>query len=234
MAFGLLNELSNDQKGEFYVKYRYIVLLFLALAFTIPASIKTEYKDYSGDRVDLALQVKPYSDSALLLTWQPEGQQDVLGYEIERHNAEGQFVSAGFVPALRGSKTRNFQFVYYPESSGKQVYRLKKIKTDRSEILSREIIYRFQAESGIRNMQAVLKNGSVEIQFQNEVSQDINLTVLNASGQKISSSLPRWFEDGEQNLTWNYAQSDQKLASGTYVLELHTGTGICKTELKIK
>lgn len=216
------------------MKYRNIILVFLAIAFTIPASIKTEYKNYAGDRVDLSLRMKPYSDSAVLITWKPEGQRDVLGYEIERHDETGQFVTVGFVPALRGSKARKFQFIDYPATSGKQVYRLKKIKTDGSAVHSREDEFQFRTESGIRELQAVQKRGTLELQFQNEAPQEVSLVVFNASGQKVASILPQWFDNGPQKIVWNIAKESRKIANGTYIAELHGKAGIYKTEVKLE
>jgi len=224
--------LSVDQQGDSYVRYVYLALLLIAFAFAVPASIKTAYKTYSDDRIDLSIEVKSYDDSAVLVTWEPEAKNDILGYEIQKHNEKGEFVAVGFVPALGGAKTTDYRFVDYLSSSGSQVYRLKRIKSDKSELLSREVAFDMQSDKQIWGLEAVENRNSVEISFTTFRSQEISFKILNAAGQKIDTILPQWVVEGKQTITWKHKEIDgQMLPAGCYVIVLQSENGAYKTEV---
>ncbi|MFQ5628473.1 MAG: hypothetical protein ACE5I1_06915 [bacterium] len=214
------------------MRYVYLALLLIAFAFAVPASIKTAYKTYSGDRIDLSIEVKTYDDSAVLVAWEPEATNDILGYEVQSHNENGEFEAVGFVPALRGAKATDYKFVDYPTIEGDLVYRIKKIKTDNSELLSREIAFRKQSEKHIWGFEAVEHQNSVEISFTTFRSQEVSFKILNAAGQKIDVILPQWVEEGKQTITWNHKKGESNTApAGSYIIVLQSEKGEFKTEI---
>lgn len=217
------------------MRYLSLALVLIVCAFTLPAVIKTEYKDYSDKRIDLSLQVRPYANSDLLLTWQPEDGTDILGYEVQRHNAKREFETIGFVPALRGNKSREYRFVASPDDFKEQVYRLKKIKTNKSEQLSREVSFNIQSAIPFHHLKALVKKRIVEISFMNDSSREVSMRVINASGQHVFTALPQWLDEGECKVVWNRKNNEgARVPAGIYIIELQSENGKNRTEIDLK
>lgn len=217
------------------MRYLSLALVLVVCAFALPAVIKTEYKDYSDDRIDLSLQVQPYANSDLLLTWQPEDSTDVLGYEVQRHNSKHEFETIGFVPTLRGNKNREYRFVDSPDYIKEQVYRLKKIKTNKSVQLSSEVSFNNQSVTPFHHLKVLVKKNTVEFSFKNYSSQEVSMSVINASGQNVFTKLPQWLDEGECKMVWNRKCNEGlQVPSGIYIIELQSENGKSRTEIELK
>lgn len=107
------------------VKVLGILIIAFGLIAVLPNSIKTGYNSGTAEYAGLNIQLEHYGDGCVLISWDIDQEQGVVGYEIQRRSLAEDFQTVGYIPAYGIGVPATYRYVDQPEQPGMQTYRIR-------------------------------------------------------------------------------------------------------------
>lgn len=169
--------------------------------------------------VELSSFTAGLSNSSINLRWTTQTELNNYGFEIERGTNNSTFIKIGFIKG-NGTTTlpHNYSFVDNNISgSSKFLYRLKQIDVGGHFNYSKEIEVEVIPEHFVlyQNFPNPF-NPSTTIRFDLPKAAEVNLSVYDSLGQKITTLVNGYLESGTHSEVFD----GKNLASGTYIYKL--------------
>ena len=171
--------------------------------------------------VELSSFTATLKNSSIIIQWTTQTELNNYGFEIERGTNNTSFTKIGFIKG-NGTTTlpHDYNFVDNNVSgNNKFLYRLKQIDVDGHFNYSKEIEIEILPESYVlyQNYPNPF-NPSTTIKFDLPQASQVNLSIYNILGQRISTLIKGYLEPG----TYSEVFDGKNLSSGTYVYRLQT------------
>ena len=178
-----------------------------------------------GDQRNVPVELSAFSanvnNGSVVLNWTTETELNNQGFEVQRRNTEGQFVTIGSVQG-NGTTTERKQYSYTDAGveTGNYYYRLKQIDFGGAYEYSNEIFVDVTAPLAFALDQNYPNpfNPSTTINFSLAEPSFVKLAVYNLLGEEVKVLKNEYMNAGSFNVSFDAAS----LPSGMYLYKIET------------
>ncbi|MCG3157582.1 MAG: hypothetical protein DKINENOH_04217 [bacterium] len=180
----------------------------------------------------MAFSVEPAPTGARL-RWRTASEQNLLGFELERRTSSGDYTKLAFIAAAHpAAATGEYEFVDATADRGEYAYRLKQIDHDGQARYSGEVTIAlgppatFALHQNFPNPFAATagasgKEAGTRIAFDLSETAEVNISIYNLLGQKVSTLTDTLTPAGRHLLAWDgRGNNGEAMAAGTYLCRM--------------
>lgn len=172
--------------------------------------------------VELTSFTAKATGNSVTLNWETKTEVMNLGFEVEMKTATTEWEKIGFVEGHHTSNSpKYYSFTDQPKASGKILYRLKQLDTDGQFEYSSEVSVDLglPTEFSLSQNYPNPFNPETVIGYALPVTGEVNISIYNAIGEKITTLVDGMKEAGNHQVSFNA----DNLPSGLYFCRMTAG-----------